>query len=59
MKSGSGSVSIYCFFSYAIYLCFGIPPYFIGVYERLIFPLAVNNLISLLVRHFRILMRGE
>ena len=34
------------FFSYAIYLCFGIPPYFIGAYHRLIFRLAQNDLLS-------------
>ena len=33
-------------FSYAIYLCFGIPPYFIGAYHRLIFRLAQNDLLS-------------
>ena len=33
-------------FSYAIYLCFGIPPYFIGACHRLIFRLAQNNLLS-------------
>ena len=37
--------SIY-FFSYAIYLCFGIPPYFIGTYHRLIFLLAENGILS-------------
>ena len=34
------------FFSYAIYLCFGIPPYFIGAYHRLIFLLAENGILS-------------
>ena len=34
------------FFSYAIYFCFGIPPYFIGAYHRLIFRLAQNDLLS-------------
>ena len=33
------------FFSFAIYLCFGIPPYFIGAYHRLIFRLAQNYLL--------------
>ena len=38
---------MYCiFFSYAIYLCFGIPTYFIGAYHRLIFRLAQNDLLS-------------
>ena len=35
-----------CFFSYAIYLCFGISPYFIGAYHRLIFLLAENGILS-------------
>ena len=48
------------FFSYAIYLCFGIPPYFIGAYHRLIFRLVQNDLLlpdeassGLLKRDFR------
>ena len=47
------------FFSYAIYFCFGTPPYFIGTYQKLIFLLAVNNVISVLVGHFRFLKLGE
>ena len=47
------------FFSYAIYFCFGTPPYFIGTYQKLIFLLAVNNVISVLIGHFRILNLGE
>ena len=34
------------FFSYAIYLCFGIPSYFIGTYHRLIFLLVENDVLS-------------
>ena len=34
------------FFSYTIYLCFGIPHYFIGAYHRLIYRLAQNDLLS-------------
>ena len=33
------------FFSYAIYLCFGLPPYFIGAYHRLIFLLVENGIL--------------
>ena len=33
-------------FSYAIYLCFGIPSYFIGAYHKLIFLLAKNGILS-------------
>ena len=50
--------------SYAIYLCFGLPPYFIGTYHRLIFPLALNGILSpdyassgLLEHHFRFELR--
>ena len=34
------------FFSYAIYFCFGLPPYFIGEYHSLIFLLAENGILS-------------
>ena len=52
MVRGGGGMVI---FSYHICLCFGTPPYFIGTYHTLIFPSDVNNLISLLIRHFRII----
>ena len=37
-------------FSYAIYSCFGSPYYFIGTYQKLIFLLDVNNVISGYIR---------
>ena len=39
--------------------CFGSPSYFIGIYQKLIFLLAVNNVILPLTRHFLILTLGE
>ena len=41
------SKMVLLFFSYAIYLCFGIPPYFIGAYHSLIFLLAENGILAL------------